>query len=551
MATRNEGLLVGVDVGTAGVRAAVFASDGRLLASEATPIDVFHPQENYVEQSSREIWEATAQSVRAAVREAGVEPSSIAGIGFDATCSLVALDHDNRPITVSLTGDPDRNVIVWMDHRAEAQADLINGTSHPVLRYVGGKLSPEQQPPKLKWIKENLPETWANAGKFLDLADYLVFQACGDDVRSQCTVVCKWTYLGHEGEGGAWDMSFFKQIDLDDLFQGGRAGKRVGPLGSRAGFLTAAAASDLGLTEGTAVAVGIIDAHAGGIGVLGMHRAGDTDSGLNRLDGRLALIAGTSSCHMAVSPEARFIDGVWGPYFGAMIPGMWLNEGGQSAAGALIDHVIENHAAYGAVNRVASESGRTIYQVLNDDLSQIAPAELDEAMSKVHVLPYFHGNRSPRADSHARGMISGLTLDSSPRNLALLYLATVQALAHGTRHIVDEMNKAGYAIERIHACGGGSKNPLLMQEHADVTGCEIYLSPDAEPVLLGSAMLAAVASGIYPSVLTAIDSMSPEAEVVRPNRSRKPFLEAKHRVFLRMYEHQLEYRRMMESDIGV
>ena len=90
-----------------------------------------------------------------------------------------------------------------------------------------------------------------------------------------------------------------------------------------------------------------------------------------------------------------------------------------------------------------------------------------------------------------------------------------------------------------------------MQEHADVTGCEIYLSPDAEPVLLGSAMLVAVASDIYPSVLAAIDSMSPEAEVVKPNRSRGPLLEAKHRVFLQMYEHQLEYRRMMENDIGV
>ncbi len=141
-----------------------------------------------------------------------------------------------------------------MDHRAAAQAEHINATGHPVLRYVGGKISPEQEPPKLKWLKENLPETWANAGKFLDLADYLVFQACGDDVRSLCTVVCKWTYLGHEGEGGAWDMSFFQQIGLDDLFEGGRAGRRVAPMGSRAGTLTAAAAADLGLAEGTAVA---------------------------------------------------------------------------------------------------------------------------------------------------------------------------------------------------------------------------------------------------------------------------------------------------------
>ena len=537
------------------MRAGVFASDGRVLAAESTDIDVFHPQEDCVEQSSRQIWEATAQSVRAAVRAAAVKPSRVAGIGFDATCSLVALDRNNRPISISPTGDPSHNIIVWMDHRAQDQADRINATGNAtgrdILRYVGGKLSPEQEPPKLKWIKENLPETWANAGKFLDLADYLVFQACGDDVRSLCTVVCKWTYLGHQGKRGAWDLPFFKQIGLEDLFEGGRAGTRVAPVGSRAGSLTQAAAAELGLKAGIAVATGIIDAHAGGIGVLGMHRANEPDAGLDRLDDRLALIAGTSSCHMAVSPEARFIDGVWGPYYGAMVPGMWLNEGGQSATGALIDHVIENHAAYRTVADSATASRQTVYEVLNSDLATMSVAEQEKALKDLHVLPYFHGNRSPRADSHARGMISGLTLDSSPRNLALLYLATAEAIAHGTRHIIDEMNDAGYAIRRLHACGGGSKNPLLMQEHADVTGCDVYLSPNTEPVLLGSAMLAAVAADIYPSVLTATDSMSPEAEVVKPNRSRKPFLEAEHRVFLRMYEHQLEYRRMMESDAGV
>ncbi len=177
----------------------------------------------------------------------------------------------------------------------------------------------------------------------------------------------------------------------------------------------------------------------------------------------------------------------------------------------------------------------------------MTPAELDEAMSELHVLPYFHGNRSPRADSRARGMISGLTLDSSPRNLALLYLATVQAIAHGTRHIIDEMNKAGYAIERLHACGGGSKNPAPHAGARRRDGLRDLSSPATEPVLLGSAMLAAVAAGVYPSVVDAIASMSPEAEAVKPNRSRKSLLDIRHRIFLRMYEHQLEYRQLTEE----
>jgi ribulose kinase len=204
-----------------------------------SPIEVFYPRD-YVEQSSADIWRAVGGGAKSPAP--AVHPL-VAGIAFDATCSLVALNRES-PIT-SPHGDPDRNVIVWMDHRAAAQAEQINATAHPVLRYVGGTISPEQEPPKLRWLKENIPQTWANAGKFLDLADYLVLQACGDDVRSQCTVVCKWTYLGHEGAGGAWDMSFFRQIGLEVFSKaGGRT--QIAPVGSRAGTLTSEAARHLG-----------------------------------------------------------------------------------------------------------------------------------------------------------------------------------------------------------------------------------------------------------------------------------------------------------------
>jgi FGGY-family pentulose kinase len=323
----------------------------------------------------------------------------------------------------------------------------------------------------------------------------------------------------------------------------------VAPVGSRAGLLTQEAAAHLGLGRSAVVGVGIIDAHAGGIGSLGMH-GGETEDPLEQVNETLALIGGTSSCHMAVAEEPRFIPGVWGPYFGAMIPGMWLNEGGQGATGALIDHVIANHAAYPELLRVAEQSGRSTYEILNDEAAKLrgeAPGQ--EPTIDLHVLPYHHGNRSPRADNRARGMVSGLTLDASLRSLAQLYYATIQAIAYGTRHIIEEMNRHGYDIRRIHACGGGTKNPLWLQEHADVTGCDLYVARDTEAVLLGSAVLAAVAAGAYPSVLQAMRAMSPRAEVIRPNDARRAFHEAKYRVFKRMYEHQQEYRQIISEKL--
>ncbi len=541
--------VIGVDVGTGSARAGIFDLNGSMKASAAHPIKIFRPAPNHVEQSTEDIWSAVCKSVRECLKISSIESQTIIGISFDATCSLVALDAQDKPISVSTTGDDAQNVIVWMDHRAEKQAAEINRTKHRVLDYVGGKISPEQEPPKLKWLKENTPEKYRQTAKFLDLADYLVYEASRADVRSLCTVVCKWTYLGHEDEFGSWDKSFFDEIGLGDLLKENRIGDTIRPMGTRAGNLTAKAAAELGLTEKTAVGVGIIDAHAGGIGSLGMLSPDET-TGRKNIEQTLALIGGTSSCQMAIAPEARFVEGVWGPYFGAMIPGMWLAEGGQSATGALLAHVIENHAYAHQLEKDAAAQNTTIYYLLNRKVEELKSGGNEKPTSNVHLLPDFLGNRSPRADVHSRGMISGLTLDSTFESLAVLYYATIQAIAYGTRHIIESLNAKGYQINRIHACGGGTKNPLWIQEHADVTGCKVFIAKDCETVLLGAAMLAAVAAGKFASITDAMEVMSPQAEVVEPNTSTGAFHQAKYQVFQLMYEHQLAYRRVMDGAIG-
>ncbi len=180
-----------------------------------------------------------------------------------------------------------------------------------------------------------------------------------------------------------------------------------------------------------------------------------------------------------------------------MVPGLWLNEGGQSATGSLIDHVITTHAAHDALAEQARRDGRSLYQLLNDRLERLArdlpfPAALTRDL---HVMPDFHGNRSPRADPSLRGMISGLRLGAEADDLALLYLATIQAIAYGTRHIVETLNASGYAIDTVMASGGGTRNPVFLREHADATGCAVVLARESEPVLLGASILGAVAGG--------------------------------------------------------
>jgi D-ribulokinase len=502
---------LGIDVGTGSARAGVFDQSGTLLASAKHDIAVWHEAGDIVEQSSDDIWRAVCASVREAVARSGIAAGSIAGIGFDATCSLVVLDQDGRPLPVSNSGNDERNIVVWMDHRAAEQARRINRTGHEVLNYVGGSISPEMETPKLLWLAEHMPETFAKAWQFFDLTDFLTWRATGSLARSVCTVTCKWTYLAHENR---WDESYFREIGLsalaDESFQ--RIGTEVVPGGVPLGSgLTATAAAELGLTQSTPVAAGLIDAHAGGIGTVGAR--GDVGS----VQSRMAYVFGTSACTMSSTPEATFVEGVWGPYFSAMVPGLWLNEGGQSAAGAAIDHLVRMHPAAEQAASTAHEHGVSLSHWLSMKVEERGGAAATEKLiGGIHVVPEFLGNRAPFADPDARGLIAGLGMETDFDSLLGLYLAGICGLGYGARQIVRSLHEKSVPIDTIVVSGGAGQSPLVRQLLADATGIVVAASTSQEPVLLGSAILGAVAAGHHKDTVTAMAAMSELGELYRP-----------------------------------
>ncbi|WP_455864674.1 FGGY-family carbohydrate kinase [Pantoea agglomerans] len=538
---------LGVDVGTGSARAGIFDLKGRMMGQASREIALFRPQADFVEQSSDNIWQAVCQAVRDAVNQSNINPVQIKGIGFDATCSLVVLDKEGKPLTVSPSGRSEQNIIVWMDHRAISQAERINATQHRVLDYVGGVISPEMQTPKLLWLKQHMPNSWQNIGHLFDLPDFLTWRATQDETRSLCSLVCKWTYMGHENR---WDESYFRQIGLEDLLEhdAAKIGRDVKTMGESLGHgLTQRAASEMGLLPGTAVSVSIIDAHAGSLGTLGAAGASGEHADFDR---RIALIGGTSTGHMAISKEPRFIKGVWGPYFSAILPDLWLNEGGQSATGALIDHMIQSHPCYATLRDQGKAQGKTIYEVLNDLLHKMAgePEKIAFLTRDIHMLPYFHGNRSPRANPNLTGILTGLKLSRTPEDMALHYLATIQAIALGARHIIETMNQTGYSIDTIMASGGGTKNPIFVQEHANATGCAMLLPEESEAMLLGSAMMGTVAAGVYESLPEAMNAMSRIGKTVTPQTNEiKHYYDRKYQVFREMYHDHMKYRQMMQE----
>src|SRR6202171_3457069 len=430
---------IGIDVGTSSARAGVFDEKGSLLATARHPITVWHEAGGVVEQSASEIWVACVASVRTAMVEAAVPPSAVRGLGFDATCSLVVLDAGANPLTVSASGDERRNVIVWMDHRAIAEARQINDTRDDVLRYVGGSISPEMEIPKLLWLKRYLPSSYNSAGHFFDLADYLSFRATGSTARSICTLACKWNFLAHEQR---WSDSYFQRIGLGDLASDNYAkiGKEIVAPGTPMGTgLTKSAARDFGLLEGTPVGASLIDAHAGGVGTIGGRGKSGASVDVCR---RLAYIMGTSACIMATTSEPCFVPGVWGPYFSGMVPGFWLNEGGQSAAGAAIDHLIRSHPAYNEAVAAAHAGGMEILEFLERRIVSRSqnPGEAALFARDIHVLPEFLGNRSPFADPDSRAIVAGMDLDADIGSMERLFVAGLCGAGYGPAAVVGDFS---------------------------------------------------------------------------------------------------------------
>jgi D-ribulokinase len=500
---------IGVDVGTGSARAGVFDTAGTMLGFSKHDIALFQAAGDIAEQSSEDIWRAVSASVRLAVSQSAVDPGSIKGIGFDATCSLVVVDADGAPLSV---GDaPERNIIVWMDHRATEQAARINQLGHPVLAYVGGVISPEMETPKLLWLKEHKPQTYGAAWQFFDLADYLTWRATGSLARSVCTVTCKWTYLAHEQR---WDPSYFQSIGLGDLAADGfaRIGTEVVPGGTALlDGLTAQAATDFGLPVGTAVGAGLIDAHAGGLGTVGA-RGGSGD-----VQSRMAYVFGTSACTMSTTTEPAFVPGVWGPYFSAMVPGMWLNEGGQSAAGAAIDQLVQYHPASAGTRDIAKSDGLSLVAWLARASERRGGAgQLPALVGNIHVVPEFLGNRSPHAEPDAKALIAGLGMDASLETLIGLYLAGLAGLGYGVRQIIQAQAEQGIEIDTIVVSGGAAQSPMVRQILADATNLTVAAGAAEEPVLLGAAMLGALAGGHFDTVADAMSGMSELSQSYRP-----------------------------------
>jgi FGGY-family pentulose kinase len=478
--------LMGIDYGTGGVRVGLFDREGSPAVFHAVEFKTHHPRPGWAEQDPAEWWSSLVQAVRKAMEQSGASPQEIAGISVDATSATVmATDERGKHL---------RPAIMWMDVRAADQAKRIQETGDPALKYNGfGAVSAEWGLPKTLWLKENEPKIWNSATRICDCGDWVIERLTGEWAASINFASSKYYY---DRDEGGFPVSLLQAVGVEDLLE--KYPQNVLDLGAPVGELRKDVAEELGLKAGTPVAEGGIDAYMGALG-LGVVEPG-----------KLALITGSSHVMIGQAAEAIHGRGLWGAYTDAMIRGQYTIEAGQASTGTVVAWFKNQFA--GSVVAEAERRGIDPYVILNELASNV-PIGSDGLI----VVDYFQGNRSPHTDPLVRGMIWGLSLSHGPGHL---FRAILEGICYGTEDIFRNLRGHDFEPRSIVVSGGPTKSDLWMQMHADVSNVPISFTRESEGPVLGSAMLAAVGAGIYPSIQAAAESMVHVERTIEPDRER-------------------------------
>jgi L-ribulokinase len=494
--------VVGVDYGTLSGRALVVrVSDGqelgsavhayahgvmdRTLAATGGPLPP-----DWALQDPQDYIDVLRDAVPKALSASGVAPQHVIGIATDFTaCTVLPVLTDGTPLCRDdrFRNRPHAYVKLWKHHAAQSHADRINALAaargESWLPRYGGRISSEWQFAKGLQLLEEDPEIYAATQRWIEAADWIIWQLCGNETRNVCTAGYKGIY-----QDGGWPSSEFLAA-LNPGFADFARDKLefpLSPLGGRAGGLTAKAATWTGLPEGIAVAVGNVDAHV------------TAPAAKATLPGQMLAVMGTSTCHVMNGDRLAEVPGMCGVVDNGIVQGLWGYEAGQSGVGDIFAWFVDNSLPADYIAR-ADAVGMDPHEYLSSLCSQ----QRVGAHGLV-ALDWESGNRSVLVDHSLAGVIVGLTLSTRPEDV---YRALVEATAFGTRKIIETFEEAGIPCEEFVVAGGLLKNAFVMQVYADVTGMPMSVLDSEHGPALGSAIHAAVAAGAYTDVTTASASM--------------------------------------------
>ena len=494
---------LGIDIGTFESKGILADQSGNIIARAAKPHKMLVPHAGWAEHRPVEDWWDDFTFIcQKLLADSKVDPCEIRAVGTSAIGPCM--------LPVNRTGEPLMNAVLYgVDTRSVKEIDDLTAQvgADRILDYCGNALTSQSVGPKILWLKRNRPDIFANTHKILTSTSYLVFRLTGKFV------------IDHYSAANAAPLYSAEHLKWsDELAPDIIPLERLPDIAwttDIAGAVTAKAAQETGLAEGTPVICGTIDAAAEAISV-GVLEPRD-----------MMLMYGSTIFIIAVTSE-RVKDGrLW--YAPWLFPGQHASMAGLATSGTLTHWFRENMARElepaGAIKELAAE------------------AELSPPGAKgLVMLPYFSGERTPIHDTHAKGAIFGLNLTHTRGDL---FRAALEGIALGTNHIMETFDDVGEPPRNIFAVGGGTQNKIWAQATSDICGRTQILREKSVGASYGNAFLAALAVGN--AQLKDIKTWNPVASEFTAKTENAEIYRKHYEVFRSLYERNKDLMKSLGS----
>lgn len=498
---------IGLDFGTLSCRAVLADTDDGRLAGQ---ISMEYPHGvmdrrlpdgtaltgSWMLQHPQDYVEALEKTVPGLLKETGVPPEAVVGIGVDFTAStVVALDRNFVPLCLdpAFAGSPHAWVKLWKHHGGVREAEQLTKASRelgrPYLDWYGGVISPECLLAKVIQVYHEDRRVYDGADCFLEAGDYITSLLAGAPAFGLSPAAAKafWSREGYpDGEFLASLDPGLRNLPREKLMDHFPDCRRGYP-GEKVGELAPQMARRLGLPAGIPISAPQMDAYAA------MPGLGITEPGV------MLLVIGTSTGILLMNDRRQTVEGVTACLPDTYYPGLWGYGSGQSSVGDTFQWFLDNCLPE-SCRTEARRAGVSEHTYLSGLASRLRPGQ-----TGLLALDWFNGNRSCLANSRLSGMILGLGLDTKPEHI---YRALLEATAFGVRAVAESYERGGVAVRQVTACGGiAEKNPFLMQMYADVLEKPIRVSLCKQAPALGAAIQAAAAAGVYSDLRAAARAM--------------------------------------------
>ncbi|MBI3961634.1 MAG: xylulokinase [Deinococcus sp.] len=470
--------LVGLDIGTTGVKGLRVNQRGKVVASASSSYPLSAPRPLWAEQDPEDWWRATVE----VLRQLGA--GEVAGLALSGQMhGLVPLDARLRVV---------RPAILWCDQRTARECQEITNTigEERLLQLAANPALAGFTAPKVVWMRNNEPELYRKIRHVLLPKDYVRYRLTGElaiDASDAAGTLLFNVQLRK------WSEEILEALDIDQSWL-----PPVLESPQIAGKITTAVAQATGLPEGMTVAAGGADNPCAAVGI-GVVRRGLVSSSIGT--------SGTLLAHTdqpLIDPQGRVHT------FCHSVPGCWYCMGVMLSAGNSLRWYRDTFA--GAEREVAVNTGRDVYDLLAQEAEQAPPG-----CEGLVFLPYLMGERTPHKDSYARGVWFGLTGRHSRPHLVR---SVLEGVALGLRDSLEILHGMGLEVREIRVIGGGARSRLWCQIQSDVFNQELAVPQVDEGPAFGAALLAGVAVGQYATVEEACSAAVRIKERVQPNSKR-------------------------------